>query len=125
MPPPPQVPANTPATQSLIDDVAALDIQQATEALSRIQSTETVGARDRSATPTNDENTPPNEHVHEHSDWEELASEDLNLALRRAQQYAEDMVKKNPGKTLEEFYSEKVAEAINKGGLKFDKTLLK
>ena len=70
--------------------------------------------------PEHDE-TPPNEHVHEYSMWEDIVKEDLTQALDRTVQYAKDMVRVNNARTMESYYSEMVAEAINNGGLKFDK----
>ena len=64
--------------------------------------------------------TPPNEHVHEHSVWEDVARESLEIALGRAKTYAEDMHKKDDSRSEEEYYSELLADAIKKGELKFD-----
>ena len=70
--------------------------------------------------------TPPNEHVHEYSLWEEIAKEDLVQALERAGQYAKDMVRIHGDEnTVEGYYSEMVAEAIKGGSLKFDQSYLK
>lgn len=107
----------------MTDHMASMNIHHATAALTRIESQETVGATDRAATPKPDSihpETPPNEHVHEHSDWADLATEDLSRALSRTAQYARDMMKQETGRTAEDYYSEKVADAIKKGEFKFD-----
>jgi hypothetical protein len=58
--------------------------------------------------------------------WEEAAKENLTSALKRAGQYAQDMVRIHGDKnTVEGYYSEIVAEAIKDGALKFDKSYLK
>jgi hypothetical protein len=68
--------------------------------------------------------SPPNEHVHEHSVWEDVAREDLNNAINRTKQYALDMVRINDARAVEDYYSELLADAVNKGDLKFDKKYL-
>jgi hypothetical protein len=68
--------------------------------------------------------SPPNEHVHEHSVWEDVAREDLNNAINRTKQYAMDMVRLDNTRTIEDYYSELLANSINKGDVKFDKRYL-
>ena len=52
--------------------------------------------------------------------WGEVAREDLTQALERAKQYAKDKNRLDDTKTVEEHFSEFVAEAINGYDVKFD-----
>lgn len=69
--------------------------------------------------------SPPNEHVHEQSVWEEIAKEDLGKALQRAVQYAIDMHRIDNSRTAQDYYSELVTGVINKGEVEFDAKYLK
>ena len=64
--------------------------------------------------------SPPNEHTHEASIWHEIAIEDVTNAIKRMGTAAKDMHKLDDSKTVEEYYSETLADIINKGEIKFD-----
>jgi hypothetical protein len=68
--------------------------------------------------------SPLNEHVHEHSVWEDVAREDLGNAIGRTKQYAMDMHCLDNSRSVEDFYSELLATMISKGDLKFDAAYL-
>ena len=69
--------------------------------------------------------SPPDEHVHEHSTWMAFALEDLDRALKRLAVGAKDEHKINDSKTVEEYYSENLADQINKAEMLFDSKYLK
>lgn len=181
---PPVVPANTPATQSVVEGMTLLDLNNAHDTLAQLSDDQGLGTSeasnppssptaerigsvgsadegkarlrrpvrsdvslltqlfkappskmkkelkraknavvDRASTPKPKKDhdvSPPNEHVHEHSVWEDVAKEDLQRGLERAAQYAKDMVRINDSKNAEEYFSELLAEAIKGGDMKFD-----
>ena len=166
---PPAPPANTPATQSLVGDLGALNLNAANDALGGIANGTSeadpkendppgkgnlrahVRSRVRSDVPllrelfkspakrrrgkvTNraldtprpapNNPTPPNEHVHEHSIWMTAASEDIEHGLARLATAAEDSHRIDDSKTVEEYYSEKLAELIQSGRIRFDPSYL-
>ena len=59
-------------------------------------------------------------HVHENSTWVKLAVEDVERGLERLATAAKDEHKIDPTKTVEEYYSETLAEIIKGAEIKLD-----
>jgi len=74
--------------------------------------------------------SPPVQALHreptfEHSTWAVVAEEDVTLALKRMAQSARDEHQKDPSKSVEHFYSERLAKLIGTAELEFDASYLK
>lgn len=56
----------------------------------------------------------------EHSNWENLADEDLDNALKRMVVLAIDLNKEHPEKSIEEYFAERVFKVLNVQEIKLD-----
>lgn len=65
------------------------------------------------------------ENYPEASKWDGVAEEDLVQALQRLAVVAEDDHKEDPSKSVEHYYSVRLAEIIGGGTIKFDAAYLK
>lgn len=61
----------------------------------------------------------------EHSTWAVIAEEDVKLALKRMAQSARDEHQKDPSKSVEDYYSERLARLIGTAEVEFDARYLR
>ncbi|KAK4545131.1 hypothetical protein LTR36_003682 [Oleoguttula mirabilis] len=84
--------------------------------------------RERNSTPTPSKGhsyvTPGSPEFGEHSIWEGIAEEDVEKALQRLTRLAQDEHKKDRGKSIEQYYSERLAKLIKGAEIKFDYSVL-
>lgn len=77
------------------------------------------------SSPLKSEDSATTEYVPEHSFWGDDAENSVRIGLARLAQYADDLHKWAPEKSIEEHYSQRLAELINECGVKFDPKYLK
>lgn len=72
--------------------------------------------------PTKGEDSPPEtgKLFPEHSNWEAVAEEDLEKALKRLAMLAKDEHKVDPSKPVEAYYSKRLANIVRQADLEFD-----
>lgn len=63
-------------------------------------------------------------HFHEHTTWTNVAKEDIERGLQRLATAARDEHQIDGSKTVQDYYSEKLAEVIKRAEIKFDVTYL-
>ena len=80
----------------------------------------TKGRADTTKAIKSNNTSPPSEHIHEHSTWVNVAVEDITRGLKRLAEAASDLHKIDDSKTIEEYYSEILANVVKEADVKFD-----
>ncbi|TKA74078.1 hypothetical protein B0A55_05229 [Friedmanniomyces simplex] len=91
----------------------------------RVERVERIPRWERDSTPTpakaRGTKTPPTKDLFpEHSNWANVAEEDVMVGLKRLTMLARDEHKVDPTKTIEQIYSERLAKLIRESELQFD-----
>lgn len=75
------------------------------------------GATEPSLEPKNENGT---DHFHEYATWVSLAKEDISRGLERLARAAKDLHKIDESVSVEQYYSENLAEVLKEAEIKFD-----